>query len=96
MVRAVKRHYIALIHKEPESGYGVSFPDLPGVIAAASSLDEALVEASTALAFALADLPDAPQPRTLDTLRNDPRFLEDSKDAVVAAVSPAPHISEAA
>ena len=26
-------HYIALIHKEADSGYGVSFPDVPGVIA---------------------------------------------------------------
>ncbi|WP_336056920.1 type II toxin-antitoxin system HicB family antitoxin [Nitratireductor sp. CH_MIT9313-5] len=90
------RHYIALIHKDAGSSYGVCFPDLPGVIAAASTLDECLTEASTALAFALADLPDAPQPRTLDTLRIDPQFLEDSKDAVVAAVSPAPHIFEAA
>ena len=24
-------HYIALIHKDPDSSYGVSFPDLPGV-----------------------------------------------------------------
>ena len=28
------RQYIALIHKEPGSDYGVSFPDLPGVISA--------------------------------------------------------------
>ncbi len=28
------RQYIALIHKEPDSDYGVSFPDLPGVISA--------------------------------------------------------------
>lgn len=23
-------HYIALIHKDADSGYGVSFPDVPG------------------------------------------------------------------
>ena len=28
------RQYIALIHKEADSDYGVSFPDLPGVISA--------------------------------------------------------------
>ena len=28
------RQYIALIHKDPGSDYGVSFPDLPGVISA--------------------------------------------------------------
>lgn len=26
------RQYIALIHKEADSDYGVSFPDLPGAI----------------------------------------------------------------
>ena len=26
--------YIAIIHKEPESDYGVSFPDFPGCITA--------------------------------------------------------------
>jgi predicted RNase H-like HicB family nuclease len=28
------RHYIALIHKNAGSDYGVSFPDLPGCVAA--------------------------------------------------------------
>ncbi len=35
------RQYIALIHKDPDSDYGVSFPDLPGVATAGSTLDEA-------------------------------------------------------
>src|SRR5260370_29366875 len=35
------RQYIALIHKEADSDYGVSFPDLPGVITAGSNLDDA-------------------------------------------------------
>jgi predicted RNase H-like HicB family nuclease len=45
-------HYIALIHREPKSGYGVSFPDVPGVIAVADTLDEALHEGAVALGFA--------------------------------------------
>jgi predicted RNase H-like HicB family nuclease len=45
-------HYIALIHKDPDSCYGVSFPDVPGVIAAGDTLDEAPTEAAEALAFA--------------------------------------------
>ena len=32
------RHYIALIHKDADSDYGVSFPDLPGVISAGSNV----------------------------------------------------------
>ena len=37
------RQFIALIHKDTDSDYGVSFPDLPGVISAGSTLDEARV-----------------------------------------------------
>jgi predicted RNase H-like HicB family nuclease len=33
--------YVALIHKDADSDYGVSFPDPPGVITAGSTLDEA-------------------------------------------------------
>lgn len=80
-------HYIALIHKEPESGYGVSFPDVPGVIAVADTLDDALGDASEALSFAFEDWPgEWPAPRSLDQLRLDPDFLSRSQDAVVAAV----------
>ena len=90
-------YYIALIHKEPDSGYGVSFPDVPGVTAVADTLDEAMREAAIALGFAFEDWNgEQPVPRTLDTLRQDPDFLELSTDAVVAAVTPAPDLADAA
>lgn len=84
-------HYIALIHKDADSCYGVSFPDVPGVIAAADTLDEALAEAAEALAFAADGWANDtgmsfPRPRNLDELRADPDFLESAADAVVAAV----------
>jgi predicted RNase H-like HicB family nuclease len=34
-------NYIAVVHKEPASDYGVSFPDFPGCITAGKSIDEA-------------------------------------------------------
>lgn len=85
------RHYIALIHKEADSAYGVSFPDVPGVIATASSLDSALAEAREALAFAVEDWEALtgspfPLPRTLDALRGDLAFRDNAAGAVVAAV----------
>ncbi len=90
-------HYIALIHKEAESGYGVSFPDVPGVIAVADTLDEALDEASIALGFAFEDWEGAwPVRRSLDALRADRDFLESSAYAVVAAVAPADGLVAAA
>jgi predicted RNase H-like HicB family nuclease len=90
-------HYIALIHKEADSGYGVSFPDVPGVIAVADTLDEALHEAGVALGFAFEDWEgERPAPRTLDELREDTKFLEWSADAVVAAVAPTSGMAQAA
>ena len=44
------RHYIALIHKDADSDYGVSFPDFPGCVTAGSTLQEALTMAQVALA----------------------------------------------
>ena len=84
-------HYIALIHKEAGSCYGVSFPDVPGVVAAADTLDQALADAADALTFASEGWTDDtgvpfPRPRSIDELRSDADFLEQSKDAIVAAV----------
>lgn len=93
----VKTHYIALIHKNADSGYGVSFPDVPGVIAVSDTLDSALHEAGVALGFAFEHWQgDRPRPRTLDALRQDAGFIEWSADAVVAAVAPAGGMAEAA
>lgn len=90
-------HYIALIHKEPQSGFGVSFPDVPGVTTVADTLDEALFEAGIALGFAFEDWPGPlPAPRTLDQLRADGSFRDWAADAVVAAVAPSAAVADAA
>jgi len=41
--------YIAIIHKDPDSDFGVSFPDFPGCITAGRTLDEAKEMAREAL-----------------------------------------------
>ncbi len=33
--------YIAAVHKDPDSVFGVSFPDFPGCITAGDTIDEA-------------------------------------------------------
>jgi predicted RNase H-like HicB family nuclease len=48
--RHMRKHYIALVHKDPDSNYGISFPDFPGAVTAARSRDEALERAGEALA----------------------------------------------
>lgn len=70
------RQYIGLIHKEPGSDYGVSFPDFPGVITAGRSLDEARILAEEALSFHLEGVIEdgeiIPEPSSLDAIMADP------------------------
>lgn len=42
-------NYIALIYKDDGTDYGIIFPDFPGCVTAASTLEEAKVEAREAL-----------------------------------------------
>jgi predicted RNase H-like HicB family nuclease len=82
-------HYIALIYKETAGPYGVFLHDMPGVTAAADTLDDELQEEGTVFGFAFEDwTSNRPSPRTLDDLRCDPEFLDWSSNAVVAAVVP--------
>jgi predicted RNase H-like HicB family nuclease len=41
--------YVAIIHQDPDSDFGVSFPDFPGCITAGRTLDEAKALALEAL-----------------------------------------------
>jgi antitoxin HicB len=84
-------HYIALIHKDADSSYGVSFPDVPGVFTAGDTIDEAIERAAEVLEFAAEDWSDLkgeqfPAPRTIDALRAERDFQEQARDAIVAAV----------
>lgn len=83
------RHYIALIHKDPDSDYGVSFPDLPGVITAGTDLDDARAMAAEALTLHLegmaADGEAVPEPSSLEEIMADPE-----NRSGVAVLIPAP------
>jgi predicted RNase H-like HicB family nuclease len=84
--------YIALVHKDKGTSYGVSFPDVPGCISAGDTFEEAVANASEALAGHLslmtADGDVIPNARSLEELKEDNEFLDDSTDAVVAFVAP--------
>jgi predicted RNase H-like HicB family nuclease len=43
--------YVGLIHRDPDSDFGISFPDFLGVITAGTDLDDARRMAEEALAF---------------------------------------------
>jgi len=44
-------YYYALVHKDEDSAFGVSFPDLPGCFSAADRIDDVLPNAAEALAL---------------------------------------------
>ena len=83
--------YIAFVHKEPDSVYGVSFPDFPGCIAAEETLEHALSSAVDALALHVrgmeADGEAVPAPRSFEEIAADPEQAEDRDGAMLAAVS---------
>jgi predicted RNase H-like HicB family nuclease len=70
--------YIAYLHKDKNSDYGVSFPDFPGCITAGSTLEEARRMAAEALTFHIQGMREdgepLPEPSTLDDLRSDPQM----------------------
>jgi|SRR5271166_1065480 len=79
--------YIAYLHKDSKSDFGVSFPDFPGCVTAGKSLDEARRKAPEALAFHIAGMMEdgekIPKPSKLDDLAEDP----DRQNAVAFLVT---------
>ena len=82
--------YVALVHKDPSSAYGVSFPDLPGCYSAGDSLDEATQNAVEGLAAFVrwleADGNPVPPPRTIDEIVDDPSLVEDREGAMLVVI----------
>jgi predicted RNase H-like HicB family nuclease len=79
--------YIAYLHKDKNSDFGVSFPDFPGCITAGKTLEEARELAAEALTLHMAGMIEdgevLPEASTLDELAGDPAM----KGAVAFLVS---------
>jgi len=71
-------NYIAVVHKEAKSDFGVSFPDFPGCITAGKNIDEAKDMAQEALILhirgILEDGEQLPGPSRLEDIMNDPDY----------------------
>lgn len=80
-------HYIALIHKDAGSDYGVSFPDFPGCVTAGANLDEARAMAAEALALHIEGMVEdgeaIPEPSSLEAVMQD----ADNRDGVAILVT---------
>lgn len=70
--------YIAYLHKDKDSDFGVSFPDFPGCITAGRTLEEARRMALEALTLHIQGMVEdgiaVPEPSKLDDLENDPEL----------------------
>jgi predicted RNase H-like HicB family nuclease len=82
----MSHNFIALIHKDADSDYGVSFPDLPGVATAGVDLDDARRMAEEALALHLEGMEEdgdpIPEPSTLEAIMAD----RENHDAVAVLI----------
>jgi predicted RNase H-like HicB family nuclease len=72
--------YIALLRKDPDSDYGVDFPDFPGCITAGSTLEETRRMAAEALPFHVEGMLEEnlpiPKPSPLELVMADPENAE--------------------
>ena len=82
----MERTYFALVHKDPDSDYGVVFPDLPGCTSGGGTFEEAREMAREALALHLEGMAaygeDIPQPCSADVALAH----EDAFDAIALIV----------
>ena len=73
-------NYIAIVHKDPKSDFGVSFPDFPGCITAGKNIDEAKDMAQEALTLHIQGLIEdgeqLPAPSKLEEIMADPDFAD--------------------
>ena len=80
---------VMLVHEEG-GAYGASFPDFPGATTVAGDLDSLYRKAAEMLAFHVGGMAEdgdnIPTVRTLDELRRDPAFCEDSEGALIGLV----------
>ena len=70
--------YPIVIHKDPESCYGVTVPDLPGCFSAGNTIEEALKQAAEAvecyLEGLLLDSEPIPNPKDITFHTNNPDY----------------------
>ncbi len=83
------RCFIAVIEQDEGSAYGLSFPDLPGCVAAADGWNGIAAAATEALDLWFEDMPDI-EPATLDVIRKRPDVT--AAMAAGAVLMPVPYI----
>ncbi len=84
------KHYIAALEPDRRGGYGVFFPDLPGLASAGDDREKAVAGAIEALSGHIAAMRDdgdpVPEARTLDELLADREINAEISGCVLVAV----------
>ncbi|HJT12540.1 MAG TPA: type II toxin-antitoxin system HicB family antitoxin [Dongiaceae bacterium] len=84
------RYYVALIHKDRGSAFGVSFPDFPGCVTVGETIEEAIERAADILAAHVAGMQEdgdpIPEPRSVEHIRKARDEWVDFTDATVAMI----------
>ena len=82
-------NYIAIVHKDPKSDFGVSFPDFPGCITAGKTIDEAKDMAKEALTLHIQGMIEdgdaLPDPMQLEAIMADADFADAAAYLVIEA-----------
>lgn len=88
--------YIAIVHQEAGSAYGIAFPDAPGCFSASDTLDDLFDNAGEALGLWLDVASEEriaiPEPRDLSVLRHDADWAASFADAALVIAVPAPRL----
>ena len=96
------RSFIAIVHKDVDSIFGITFPDAPGCFSAASTLDEIFPMATEALDAWLETTLDhggiVPERRDLSSIAQDSEWSNAYATAalIIALPVPSPSLNRAA
>jgi predicted RNase H-like HicB family nuclease len=90
--------YIVIVHKDPDSAYGMSFPDAPGCFSGADDIDDLFCNAQEALELWLNAMSEEggeiPRPRDLSELKQDPDWVESFAEAALVIALPPPSLNK--
>lgn len=81
------KNFLALVHQDEGSAYGVEFPDIPGCFSAADELEDVVSKSQEALALWFED-EDMIDPRSLSEITADPAVSKEIAAGATLLVVP--------
>ena len=84
--------YLSFIHSEPDPTgrpvFGISFPDLPGIVSFGDTVEDVVANGGEALALGIeglvGDVGMPPEPRSAEAILADPTLADEREGAVLA------------